>query len=123
MTEAEARARIEDATQWQASPALTAEEVDRLVARARVADADDVAPGDDGYIATFTEASLNAAIRDGFLMKAAKVAGQEDVSAGGASARRSQKADALRRQGQGYAGIGAVTLTTATALASERRAG
>lgn len=47
MNEAEARAWIEDETQWQAAPALSVEEVDRLVARARVTDASGNAP--DAY--------------------------------------------------------------------------
>jgi hypothetical protein len=113
MDESEARARIEDETAWQEAPALSRAEVDRLLARARVVDAGGRWPGDDGYLPTYSERSVNRAIAAGFRVKAAKVAGQEDVRAGSAAAQRSQKAEALSRQARRYAGPGVITLTTA----------
>jgi hypothetical protein len=111
MTEAEARARIEDETQWQAAPALTSAEVDRLLARARVTDENGIEPDGVDYEATFTTASVNASIAMGFRMKAAKVAGQFDVKAGDVEAKRSQQATMLAARGASVGGIGSLTLT------------
>lgn len=123
MTEAEARARIEDLTQWQAAPALSEAEVDRLLARALTTDDAGYEPGDDGYTDTYTHASVNAAIGMGWEMKAAKVAGQYDVKAGDVEAKRSQQIAALTGRARafnvrgGVGGIGTITLTTAIAEA------
>lgn len=120
MTESEARALIEDETQWQASPALSVEEVDRLLARARVADADGIEPGEDGYVDTWTAASVDASIAAGWRMKLAKVAGAYDVKAGDVEAKRSQAATSLAARASAYGrgsggGIGTIVLTTAMA--------
>src|SRR4051812_18591373 len=116
MTEAEARARIEDLVQWQAAPALTSAEVDRLLSRARVTDENGVEVDAVGYVETWTTASVNAAVAEGFEMKAAKVAGQYDLKAGDVDLKRSQQLDALRRQARRYSG-GLGSLTMATELA------
>lgn len=115
MTEAEARARIEDETQWQAAPALTSDEVDRLVLRARVTDAYGVEPDGSGYVTTYTTASVNSVVAMGFRMKAAKVSGQFDVKAGDVEAKRSQQSAMLSRRAGAVGGLGVITLVPAGA--------
>ena len=113
MTEAEARARIEDMTQWQADPPLTSAEIDRLLARARVTDEFGVLVDATGYVDTWTVASIAAAVAAGFQIKAAKVAGASfDVKAGDVEAKRSQRHAALLRQAGGGGRLGVITLTT-----------
>ncbi len=91
MTPAEARAWLEDETQWQSAPSLAAVEVDRLLERARVADTAGVAPGGEGYAETFSGATLHQAAAQGWRMKAGKVAAAYDAGAGdGVYAKRSQ---------------------------------
>jgi hypothetical protein len=118
MTEAEARARIEDETQWATAPALSVAEVDRLLARARVTDENGVEPDDDGYIATYTLPSVAYAVAMGFRMKAAKVAGQYDLRAGDVDLKRSQQVAQLSRRASALGGIGTITLTTALSEAT-----
>lgn len=101
MTPAVARARIEDDTQWQSTPVLTAVEVDRLLLRARLADVNGVVPDGDGYVETYTDLSVRAAIVAGWLMKAGKA--QFDVKAGETEAKRSQMESICRRQAEAYA--------------------
>jgi hypothetical protein len=114
MTEAEARALLEDGIQWQVDPALTSVEIDRLLARARVTDVNGVLPGATGYINTWTVGSINAQIRAGIEMKIGRIAGSAfDVKAGDVEAKRSQRIAALRTQAAGYGrGISSITLTT-----------
>ncbi len=121
MTTVEARALIEDETQWRAAPALSAAEVDRLLSRARVTDANGYEPDAVGYTDTYSLASVNGSIAMGWRMKAGKVAGAYDVKAGDAEAKLSQQVDALSGRARGYrsgaGGIGTITLTTAIAEA------
>lgn len=112
MTEAEARALIEDETAWNSAPALSVVEVDRLLERARVTDALGLEPEDVGYVPTYTTSSVNSAIAQGFRMKAAKVAGQFDVRAGEVEAKRSQQNMMLARRAASAGGIGSITITT-----------
>lgn len=117
MDRADARALIEDLTQWSEAPALSVPEVDRLVDRARALDGAGLYPSDDGYVETFTEASVSQAVAEGFAIKAAKVAAQVDVKAGEVEAKRSQAVGALMAQGRrhGRVGVGSITLTTVIA--------
>lgn len=118
MTEAEARALLEDGTQWQSDPALTSAEIDRLLARARVTDLYGVEPDGSGYVDTWTVASVNAQIAAGWNMKSGRFASSAfDVKAGDVEAKRSQKLAALRAQARSYGGgsIGSITLTTGLA--------
>lgn len=120
MTTAEARALIEDETQWASAPALSVAEVDRLLARALITDENGYEPDDVGYTATYSLASVNAAIAMGWRMKAGKVAGAYDVKAGDAEAKLSQQVGALSGRARGYramGGVGSITLTTAIAEA------
>jgi CRISPR/Cas system-associated protein Csm6 len=113
MTEAEARALLEDGTQWQSDPALTVAEVDRLLARARVTDINFVEPDGVGYIDTWTVGAINAQVAEGWRMKAGRIAGSAfDVKAGDVEAKRSQRHAALLRQAGGGGSIGVITLTT-----------
>lgn len=120
MTTAEARARIEDDTQWQIAPALTAQEVDRLVARAQVADAAGLVPGATGYVGTYTAASVLLATATGWDWKAAKAV-KFDVKAGSTEAKRSQVYEMCLRQAARFraaadgwsSGIGSVRVVTA----------
>lgn len=94
MTPEEARAWIEDETQWQSDPALDAAEVDRLLLRARVPDPAGVVPGAPGYIDAYAGASLHRAAAAGWRMKGAKVVAEYDAGAGeGVYAKRSRVAE------------------------------
>lgn len=94
MTAAEARAWIEDETQWQSAPVLTAAEVDRLLFRARVPDVAGVLPGGVGYVDTYATPSLHRAAAAGWRMKGAKVVAEYDAGAGdGVYAKRSRVAE------------------------------
>lgn len=125
MDAVEARARIEDETQWAAAPALSVGEVDRLLARSRVADSQGREPGSSGYVATHSDSSVRASIAAGWRMKAAKASGLFDVKAGDVEAKRSQiQASCMsmaRRYGGGSLGLGdgpggMGTITVGTAL-------
>jgi hypothetical protein len=83
VSEAEARARIEEDTQYLKAPALTAAEVTRLVLRARVADAAGLDPDGSGYVATWDAAGVRRAVGLGWFWKAGKVAGEYEVALGG----------------------------------------
>ena len=124
MNAGEARARIEDETQWQAAPALSAGEIDRLLARSQVADAEGREPGSAGYVATHSLSSVRASIAAGWRMKAGKAAGLFDAKAGDVEAKRSQvqaSCMAMARRyggsglglGDGPGGMGTVTVGTA----------
>lgn len=115
MTAAEARALIEDETQWNVAPTLSAAEVDRLQERARVTDAAGLDPGDTGYVDTYSQSGVNRAIAMGFRMKQAKVAGQYDLKAGDVSLDRSQAAVALARRAASAGGIGSIDILTVPA--------
>lgn len=113
MTEAEARARIEDETAWDSAPALTVAEVDRLLERAQVTDENGLEPEEVGYVPTYTTQSVYAVVAMGFRMKAAKVAGQYDLKAEDVDLKRSQQYTALSRSARSAGGVGSITLTTA----------
>ncbi len=117
MTEAEARARIEDETAWNTAPALSVVEVDRLLAAARVTDTAGKKPGEVGYVNTYTLVSAYASVAMGLRWKSSKVAGQYDLSAGDVDLKRSQAYTNLARRASAAGGIGTITLTTALAEA------
>lgn len=98
MTAAEARARIEDDTQWQSAPALSAAEVDRLLARAEAGG--------------LSEDAVARAVAAGWRMKAGKA--QYDVKAGTTEAKRSQMAeialDMAREHDPAGTGFGGATM-------------
>lgn len=112
MTEAEARALIEDETAWSSAPALSIAEVDRLLERARITDEAGLEPDEIGYVPTYDQSSVNAAIAMGFRMKAAKVSGQYDLRAGDVDMKRSQSAAILGRRAMSAGGIGTITMST-----------
>lgn len=120
MNAAEAQARIEEDTQWQSAPALSSGEIARLLLRARTTDSAGREPGDAGYVATYTERSVRAAIAVGWQWKAGKAIALTDVAVGDVrvSGRGNLHGYCLamaRRFGGGQiAGIG--TLTTPTVL-------
>lgn len=94
MTTTEARAWIEDETQWQSAPALTAAEVDRLLLRARVPDVTGRLPDATGYLDAYAGTSLHRAAAAGWRMKGAKVVAEYDAGAGdGIYAKRSRVAE------------------------------
>lgn len=117
-----ARAELDDLLQWQSAPALTSQEVDRLFARvARAPDATGRAPGDGGYIPTYTSRAVGVQVGFGWLMKAGKVAGQYEVGVGsGKTFKRDQQYIMCLRQAALYGagsggGIGSLPLGSATA--------
>lgn len=65
-----------------ARPALEPEELDALLALFAIRDTDGRAPTDDGWEPTY---ALNAAAAEGWRQKAARVAGDFDFSADGAT--------------------------------------
>ena len=87
MTEAQAAARIAALCAANSDPALTAPELIQCVEAARRADSAGLAPGAAGWVPTF---DLWAGAALGWELKAAKVAGAFDFSAGGESYSRSQ---------------------------------
>ncbi len=126
MTAAEARARLQRHTQADQAPALTAAEVDDLLAMARVADAAGVAVDAVGYLETWTDAGLEAAAVMGWLWKAGKA--KFDVKAGTTEAKRSQVAEMCRQmaaeyrgriavagRGSGFGGIGSIGIVSSLA--------
>ena len=114
MLEAEARARIQEDTQYLSAPTLSAAEIERLVLRARVADAALLLPGATGYVPTWDDASVRAEIARGWTWKAAKRAGEFEVSLGSGKTFKRDQVYAMclamaRRYGSG--GVGSVALT------------
>ena len=77
---AQARARLERMLQWNVAPALTTAEVDDLMLFARRPDALGYTYADVLWTPTW---NLRAAAAEGWRWKAAKVAAQYDVAAGG----------------------------------------
>ena len=122
ITPTEARQTIEDETQWRASPALSVDEIDRLLASAQTVDTEGALPGDAGYVETYTSSSLWSAIATGWRWKQGKVAGLVDLTAGDVSLRRSQAFEQLARHAAEVAssggtaaatgGVGSITITT-----------
>lgn len=112
MTEAEARARIQEDTQYLSAPVLTSAEIERLVLRARVADANRVDPGGTGYVPTWDATGVRRAVRQGWLWKAAKRAAEYEVSVGsGKTFRRDQVYAMCLRMAALYGGASSVALT------------
>jgi hypothetical protein len=71
VTEEEARTDLESMLAWDQVPALTTEEVDRLLEKAKVADVYGLAPADTGWTETW---DLNRAAAIGWIWKAGKAA-------------------------------------------------
>jgi len=123
VNQTEARARIEDDTQWQTAPALSSGEVDRLVTRALAADSLGRNPGDTGYVNTWTERSVRFAVAVGWQWKAGKAIALTDVQVGdvrvsGRSGLHAQCLAMARRFGGGQiSSMG--TLTTPTVLSDD----
>lgn len=87
MTEAEALARLENMTQSDVEPSLSAPEVADLLDQAKRADSEDRAISDAEWVPTW---DLNAAAAEGWRWKAGKVAGRFSVTLDGASLQRAQ---------------------------------
>ena len=100
VSQEEARARLEDMLQSSAEPTLSTGEVDALLAEAKRADADGLAPGDEGWTPSW---DLNAAAAEGWRRKAGKVAGRFDVTLDGDALRRSQIFGACLTMAERYA--------------------
>lgn len=82
MDEATARARLERMTQASRFPTLTEDEMDELIELARRPDLDGNPPDAPAWAGAF---DLNSAAAEGWRWKAAKVAGDESVTADGAT--------------------------------------
>lgn len=100
MDAATARARLERMTAASYHPKLDAAEVAELVVIAARADAVGHAPDHADWTPTY---DLNAAAAEGWRWKAAKVAGNYDFGADGASFSRAQVAKECREQVALYA--------------------
>lgn len=87
MDQEQAWARLKMMTAAESAPVLAPDEIELLLEMHRVADANGVAPGVDGWIPGW---DLNRAAVEGWRWKAAKVAGSFDFQADGASYNRSQ---------------------------------
>src|SRR5687768_11933327 len=110
MDDAAARTRIAQRTASDREPLLTEDELDDLVAAARRPDPDGLVFGEDGYVEKW---DLNAAIAEGWGMKAAKVAGDFDYSDDAGSYSRQQVYEMCKRQEADYRkrALGSITLS------------
>lgn len=127
MNATDARALLNDLTQWQKAPALESTEVDRLFARVpKVDDEEGREPGDVGYVDTYAERGVKRLAGEGWLLKAGKVVAQYEVSVGsGKTFKRDQQYKHCVNQaatfgvypgtGGGGSGFGSLRLGTATA--------
>ena len=115
MTEAEATARIQEDTQYLSAPTLSTAEITRLVLRARVADTALLLPGATGYVPTWDDAGVRGAVSLGWTWKAAKRAGEFEVSVGSGKTFKRDQVYAMclamaRRYGGGAVSSVALTL-------------
>lgn len=99
MTAQEAMNEIRILTQAEAYPTLTPDELALLLGKAKRADVYGLAPSDASWTPTF---NLNAAIAQGWEMKAGKVAAMHDTSLGGDSLRTSQIYEQCMKQAATY---------------------
>lgn len=113
MDEAEAQARIEIMTAWEAVPALTSAEVVDLVEIARRPDEFGLLPSDTGWTETW---DLNAAAATGWRWKAGKVAGAYTFSSDGQSFSRSEMHAMCLEMARQYRRGGIVSVEIGTVL-------
>jgi hypothetical protein len=100
MTEAEALAILRQETAAEEAPGLDDAELETLLRRFRIADADGRAPTDAGWSPTW---DLRRAVVRGWRLKAAKAAGAYDLSTDGQGLSRSQIVSNCLRMADTYA--------------------
>jgi len=109
--EATARLRLERMVAWDQTPALTVEEMDRLLDLARRADEEGREPGDADWVPTW---ALGPAAAEGWTWKAARVAGHYDFNADGSSLSKSQVMAHCLRMAEVFGGAGSGAAASAS---------
>lgn len=71
-----AKDKLKKMTAWDAAPVLTEAELDELLGQSGMADANGIAPGEEGWLPTY---DLNAAAAAGWLIKAGRVSSLVEV--------------------------------------------
>lgn len=99
MTETEALARLEHMLAYDSDPALTADDVEALLALSAVTDSNGLAPSDPSWTPTW---DLNRGAAEGWRWKAAKAASRFDFQADGASYNRSKVMEQCERMAEQY---------------------
>lgn len=99
MLRALALARLGSMTAAATAPTLSDGELNTLLDMHQVADSAGVAPGATDYVPTY---DFNRAAAEGWRWKAARVAGQFDFNADGATYNRSQKLDMCEKMIRQY---------------------
>lgn len=99
MTEAEARARLIILTEANSEPTLSAEEIDYLLERSKVADRYGFPPSDPNWTPTWI---LARGAAEGWMLKASKLVGAYDIRVDGAQMDRSQMAEHCMKMAEHY---------------------
>lgn len=109
MDETQARTRLMMMVQAESEPSLSPPELDELLALAKRADAEGLAPDDDDWTPTW---DLNSAAAEGWRWKAGKAAPRYGVTLGTETLNRQQmyahcllQANAYARKGIGMIGV------------------
>lgn len=114
--EATARRRLVAKLAPDMEPALTAADIDDLLTRARRMDTAGLYPSEDGYVATWTHASLDAAASEGWEIRAARCFDDIDFGEDGQRFNEAQRHKACLDMAKLYRrGAGSVTLSSAAA--------
>lgn len=107
MTEEEATARLKMMVAWEDTPAFTSDEIDDLLARHKVPDADGYLPSDAGYTDTW---SLRAAAREGWTIKMGRAAKLQSTDLDGDRMSANQIFDHCERMARRYAGTASAAM-------------
>ncbi len=106
-----ARARLVRLLSPDMIPVITSADIDDLLSRARVIDADGVLPSEDDYVPTWTTTSLEAAVAAGWELRASRCVGGVDFAEDGQSFKLSQRFEQCMLMAKlyqrGSSGIGA----------------
>jgi hypothetical protein len=113
-----AEARLRRMMEADTFPELGHDDVADLLELAKVADADGLAPGDEGWAPSW---HLSRAAAEGWRRKAAKAAGRVDVNADGAGLKRSQLHTHCLAMARLYAAQGGLVALPLTGLAGRMR--
>ena len=118
MDEATARTRLAAKLAPAMEPALTAADIDDLILRSRTVDASGVYPSGNGYVATWTNASLDAAASEGWEIRAGRCFDDIDFGEDGQRFNEAQRHKACVEMARLYRrGAGSVTLSSSVTVA------
>lgn len=102
MNKAEALEQLRDMVAAATEPVLTDADLERLLVYAAVPDANGREPEHPDWTPTYDQWGLRAAAAEGWMRKAARASTLTDVTADGASVKRSQIADHARSMAASY---------------------